>query len=659
MDRAKTGDVRVSGDATLAAGSDNPVVLNITKPTGRATVAFSYKEGPLDLSAFRDIVIPIRNGLSAEADVLVSAASNIKDAWRHSTSGRFLVRAGEESDMTTLLVREPLPEDHPHVKRLGKLFAYPWGHNYHWSGIDPASVLQATARIEWRNAEAGQTIELGQPRGGGDYSTDPALLDKFELPMVDEFGQARWMDWPGKVHSAEELREDGRKDVAFAAGVTNPGPQRSRFGGLIGGPKLAATGFFRVEKVNGKWWFVDPEGDLFWSIGINGTGNGDRTKVKGREHLFPESLQTEPRVGLYEENLKRKYGGDDWLAKHTDVVVARMQDWGVNTVGAWSSRDVMRTQRIPYTLIHHSAMHGFNSVEKIPDPFSESFEKSLDQGLASLASEHAGSPWLVGVFIDNELSWPGDNLLVEEIMNSPRDTPARVAFVEFLKGRYGDVGGLNKAWGKTFADFAAITPKPGTGDGGAYQKDLDDFLAIFSDKYFGLCRAAMDKHFPNHLYLGCRFHVRNPIVTRSASRHCDVLSVNVYQHCLDGFSLKTDEDRPWLVSEFHFGMRDNGTLGSGLTWASDARNQADVVQAYLSDALRHPNFVGAHWFQWADQPVTGRSDGENFGVGLVTLVDRPVKTLNDAMRNVSRSLHAFRLGNAQGRIGEDKLDSSP
>ena len=76
------------------------------------------------------------------------------------------------------------------------------------------------------------------------------------------------------------------------------------------------------------------------------------------------------------------------------------------------------------------------------------------------------------------------------------------------------------------------------------------------------------------------------------------------------------------------------------------------MQAYLSDALGHPNFVGAHWFQWADQPVTGRPDGENFGVGLVTLVDRPVQALNDALRNVSRSLHKVRLGNTSGRVGE-------
>lgn len=639
-------------DATAGDDPRGTVALETTQPSGRATVTFSYKDAPLDLSAFRDIAIPIKNGAAVELDVLIAATSNPEEAWRYGTSGRFLVRAHEELDMTALLARQTLPSEHPHVKRLGQLFAFPWGHSSHWAAADPAAIRRVTVRITWRNAKAGQTIEIGGPRGSGDYSTDPALLDTFELPMVDEFGQARWLDWPGKVRSAEELREDGRRDVAFASTVTNFGDKRSRFGGLIGGPKLEATGFFRVEKVNGKWWFVDPEGDLFWSVGVNGASYGAESIVRGREHLFPESMRGQPKVEIYEDNLKRKYGGDDWLKQHVDVTVARMLDWGVNTAGAWSRRELLQTQRVPYTLIIHTAMARLGSLDKIADPFSKSFTDSLERSMASLAADHAASPWLVGIFVDNELNWTGDTKLVQEIIKSSEQTPARVALIEFLRERHGDVAALNKAWGTSFADLTAITPNPGPGGEKAYQQDLEDFLASFADKYFGLCRAAMDRFFPHHLYLGNRFNVRNTMVRKVASRYCDVLSINIYQHDLDGFSMGAEVDRPWLISEFHFGMRDHGNLGTGLTWAADARNQADVVQAFLSDALRHPNFVGAHWFQWGDQGVTGRGDGENFGVGLVTVVDRPVKTLNDALRNVSRGLHAWRLGDAQGRIGD-------
>ena len=223
--------------------------------------------------------------------------------------------------------------------------------------------------------------------------------------------------------------------------------------------------------------------------------------------------------------------------------------------------------------------------------------------------------------------------------------------VDFLRKRYGDVAALNKAWGTDFGEIAEVKSWKDKGGNEAYERDLDDFLGLLAEQYFSVCRAAMDKHFPNHLYLGCRFHVRNPIITKAASRYCDVISVNIYQHSLEGIALATEQDRPWIISEYHFGIRDHGNLGVGLTWAADARNQADLVQAYLSDALRHPNYVGAHWFAWNDQGVTGRGDGENFGVGLVTITDRPVESLGAAMRTVSDSLYSFRLGGSEDRIG--------
>lgn len=41
--------------------------------------------------------------------------------------------------------------------------------------------------------------------------------------------------------------------------------------------KVKSTGFFRIEKIDGRWWFVDPEGFLFLSVGVDGV-------VPGRDH---------------------------------------------------------------------------------------------------------------------------------------------------------------------------------------------------------------------------------------------------------------------------------------------------------------------------------------------------------------------------------------
>lgn len=86
------------------------------------------------------------------------------------------------------------------------------------------------------------------------------------LPCIDKYGQFRWRDWPGKTKSDDDLRrvaDDEAKDLA-----AHPGPTDwDQYGGWTAGPKLAATGRFRTEKLNGKWWLVDPDGRLYWSFG--------------------------------------------------------------------------------------------------------------------------------------------------------------------------------------------------------------------------------------------------------------------------------------------------------------------------------------------------------------------------------------------------------
>jgi len=37
--------------------------------------------------------------------------------------------------------------------------------------------------------------------------------------------------------------------------------------------------------------------------------------------------------------------------------------------------------------------------------------------------------------------------------------------------------------------------------------------------------------------------------------------------------------------------------------------------------------IGTHWFEWIDEPVTGRFDGENYNVGFVDVPDRPYDKL--------------------------------
>ena len=646
-------EIKVSGAALIDRERVDGILLQLSEETGQAAVEFNYPAKALDLSGYRDLAVKVDNRASAELDVLITGTSD-STSFSRSTQTRFFVLPGEQTDLRVLMTRPALPKDHPLVQRLGNLYAFPWGHQRHWQHMDNANILRVTVRLEWLGARTGQIVKISHPFGLGAYSVDPAVLETMTLPLVDMFGQARDRDWPGKITSLDELLQDAATDHALVTTITRPTEGRSRYGGEKGAPRQSATGFFRTEKIDGKWWFVDPEGHLFWSLGVNTAGNSPETRVKGREELFPEASRGADEILHYWENIKLKHGGSaEWRDKHTDVSLARMMDWGLNTIGAWSMPELAAKQRVPYTLIVHVNTHGFGPIKKIPDPYSEDFKKSLNQRLSAQAAAHAKSPWLLGVFIDNELDWKNGTELAQEILKSPPRTPARIALVEFLKTRYSDIAALNKEWGTDHISWDNLRPRsgPSAGAPAAYAQDLRDCMTEFARAYFTACAEAMDRHFPNHLYLGCRFHTFNALITAEASRHCDVMSANLYRYNVSDFSMPTAEDKPFIIGEFHFGIRDYGNWGVGLTWAADARNQSDLVQAYLSGALSNPNIIGAHWFQWANQCPTGRFDGENFGVGLLTVVDRPVTTLVDAFRSVAGALYDYRRSSATVRIG--------
>jgi len=60
---------------------------------------------------------------------------------------------------------------------------------------------------------------------------------------------------------------------------------------------------------------------------------------------------------------------------------------------------------------------------------------------------------------------------------------------------------------------------------------------------------------------------------------------------------------------------------------------------YVAEVVADGNIVGCHWFQYVDQPVTGRLfDGENGHVGLVTVADVPYHPFVDTVRAANLKL---------------------
>jgi hypothetical protein len=644
---------RLSGDWELTSTDGHVMVIQLRGTEGSGSAVFDMRAAPLNLSAFSHINVQLVNGTEAYLDMTLKATSEDLKGDRYA-KGRFFLDAGEEEALKVLLVRPYYPEDHPWREAFGRIRGLPGGYQANWRAFDTSAVNLVKVTAKWKGNTTGcGTIQLSLPHGKGAFETDMISPDDLPQPLIDTMGQLVGEDWDGRVSDEAELAEDGVRDLATYTG--HPvGEGFTQYGGWKAGPKFEATGHFYTKKIDGKWWFVDPDGYLFWSLGVTGVGGGAATKISGREQFFPDLsgspfFREDATIKGYDfilGNMHRKYG-KDWEAANAEVTLGRMRAWGMNSIGAWSVDSVLGQDKVPYTVILHPKLQGLGSLDKVPDPFSKQFRKSLKSMVIETADKYAGDPWNLGIFIDNELKWGKGVQLANEVADLKASVPAKKAMIDMLKEKYGSIDALNTAWGSSFSNFKMIRRVPWKDSTDAYQADMAAFQDHLTDTYFAYCAELLDRYMPGHLYLGCRFHGsiydgKNTIVQKAASRHVDVMSYNVYKTSVNDAGLHMEVDRPVIIGEFHFGTGSHGVWGYGLGPCNSLEHQAELYAIYVNEALENPQIVGTHWFKWSDHPTTGRYDGENYRIGIVNITDRPYKTLTDSIEDVSSGMYPLR-----------------
>ena len=535
-----------------------------------------------------------------------------------------------------------------------------------WRKMTPAEIVDALYRPNmkfpgWvKLASGGKPLDIKM-----DISNEPWTKMKTEefLPCFDKYGQFKYRDWPGKTHSDDELKAaaaEEEKDLA-----AHPGPaDRNRFGGWAKGPQLKATGRFRTEKVDGKWWLVDPEGRLFWSWGpvrvtpssamtpLN--GNPRTPKIGGslpdRDCLF-EGLpgKDSPFAQFYDTydslllpfylargetrrydfsaaNLYRKYG-DKWFEKYADSCHRRLRSWGANTIANSSDLKICLQDRTPYAerveCLSRPIEGSWGGWFKFRDPFDASFKERTTKELAAHGRE-AHDKWCIGFFIDNEIQWGSNHEdLARWTLWSPDDQPAKIEFLKRLAAK-GIVYNPND-------------PKS------VPVEELRAFTDVIVEEYFKRTREALKEFDPGLLYLGCRFAgVAKPWVIGPCAKYSDVVSYNIYSDGLSAWKLPQNLDAPVLVGEFHFGAHDRGLFGSGLVNMGSQEERAAALKKYVESGLGNPQIVGVHWHQFSDQATSGRFDGEYFQVGWTDICDRPYPETVKALRELGETLYDTR-----------------
>ncbi|MFG0291449.1 MAG: beta-galactosidase [Rhodopirellula sp. JB044] len=544
-----------------------------------------------------------------------------------------------------------------------------------------------------RRPSHAHTLLLGDLR-----LSDPAEVREARnaFPIVDRYGQLIGHDWPGKIENDRQL-----KTTASSTGQANDNAsvsrRWSRYGGWTKADRREATDAFRTVKLDGKWWLIDPDGYLFWSHGVDCvSAQYSFTGVQDREHYFAwlpdnntnrktdisndasdETKELLDPLGNYYHraewahhefynsrvpflsynffiaNLHRRFGAQ-WPARFADQAHDRLRDWGLNTMAAWSDPAITSLKRTPYTafcrLEGATMIAGSTSNwQRFVDVYSSDFPEVVDSALQTV-SQSFDDPWCIGIFVDNELSFGEDYSLADGVLRSPATQPAKIEFCDWLKEKYLDIDALNQAWKTQYADWDSFLHSMQWPAGKANADDSPSLAdrRVFSerlvDRYFSTIANRLHHLAPGRLYLGCRFFWMNDSALRIAAKHCDVISINHYHYLTDNLALPDGIDKPVVIGEFHFGATDRGMLHPTHLPADDQADRASKYEAYVTSALKHPAIVGTHWFQYVDMPVTGRGDGENANVGLVTITNTPYRELTDAIAHMGESMYELRSG---------------
>jgi hypothetical protein len=427
----------------------------------------------------------------------------------------------------------------------------------------------------------------------------PTLLSQAQTPLFIDAKATVTGQWKG--------RETRTLDTLNVPSL--PPSALTRFGGLSD-EKRPATGFFLVEKINDRWWLIDPEGGRFIFAGLC-------------------SLKPESQLAAKEPFEKRFGSPQAWASKTLDL----LRELRFNGCGGFSDHETLRSAEnpLPYTvtlglmsgfardlgLTHSEAGHTGYQDDVLPvfEPGFEAFcAKQCQERLTAMRDD----PYLVGVFSDNELPIKKD--MLDRMLKRTDAT---------------------KAAAETFI-----------ADKGPLTDDLRrDFVQHVFDTYFRITTQAIRAALPHHLCLGSRFHGPAKHASgawKAAGRWCDAISMNYYDH----WSPQKEHLQQWhdwsgkpcLITEFYVKGMDSGMANtSGAGWV--VKTQADRGAFYQNFALallESKTCVGWHWFKYMDNdPSNTKTDASNrdSNKGILDARFNPYPPLLEAMSKLNHRLY--------------------
>ena len=253
------------------------------------------------------------------------------------------------------------------------------------------------------------------------------------------------------------------------------------------------------------------------------------------------------------------------------------------------------------------------------DVFGEQMREQMFAIAENEVAPRANDTNLIGWQLDNEFDFGQDFLAEYLTMNV--EAAGRQRAVAYLEETYKNIQNLDVAWNINATSFDNVENhlKDKTLNATRYAKDRDAFLYVFATQYFNLSSAAIRTYDTNHMILGMRFGSSNAPALLASAPYVDWIDQHMYSdlpNVGDLYQIHQFTGKPVIVGEFSFTALDSNLPNTRGARANhpyvNQTERAAAFSAYAKMLADQHYVVGYHWWQWADEPATGRwPDGED------------------------------------------------
>lgn len=513
----------------------------------------------------------------------------------------------------------------------------------------------------------------------------PADVAAKSALQIDRFGQTIDSHFPEKITSGADLTNDVAADRKYYASLTPP--KRDIYGGLPNSRAaygLKRTGYFHVQQVKGRWALVDPDGNLFFQLGICELGLGDDyTYVAGRHGIYSWlPSKDDPKFksaflpnsngddfSFYIANIIRKYNRPYDPDTYSQRMLNRVRKWGFNSGGPFSEQTPsLRKSNLPWVAILplSTGIKFLPGVDGTFDPFDEHNRAAVEHNLAASLPARANDPVLLGYFLSNEPLYEDVPHVVPRLN---RKYACKRKLVALLKSKYITIARFNQAWSMKAPSFEALNDLPLPMTTAVANADVHDFTKAFFTAYYKLIADTFHKYDSHHMLIGNRFQagtINNEQLCRIAGKYLDIMSFNYYTYGLDMAFLKKIygwTKRPMILSEFYYDAPAASGLSGGILDMTTQAARGLAYRNYVENAAASGFIVGTEWFTLVDQAATGRwfqkYDGEHANSGLFSVGDRPWKDMVAEMAKTNYGIYAVSTGKQKPYTSDDPRFAQP